>query len=118
MKLSEELGKWRIDRPDEWKMDEFQRKAEKLEAERDTLLEKLAQKQQLISEMDQLCLTVGEVNEIRAEAIADAVNAHPEKVAYVEYCAQTNSKGMQCDLWLSSSDLINYANRVRQGGDV
>jgi hypothetical protein len=37
MKLSEELGKWRIDRPDEWKMDEFRRKAEKLEAERDAL---------------------------------------------------------------------------------
>ncbi len=56
--------------------------------------------------------------EIRAEAIADAVNAHPEKVAYVEHYAQTNSKGMHCDLWLSSSDLINYANRIRQGGDV
>lgn len=37
MKLSEELGKWRCDRPDEWKMDEFQRNAEKLEAERDAL---------------------------------------------------------------------------------
>ena len=37
MKLSTELGKWRCDRPDEWKMDEFQRNAEKLEAERDAL---------------------------------------------------------------------------------
>jgi len=41
MKLSEELGKWRCDRPDEWKMDEFQRNAEKLEAERDALVLKL-----------------------------------------------------------------------------
>lgn len=38
MKLSEELGKWRIDRPDEWKMDEFMRNAEKLESERDTAM--------------------------------------------------------------------------------
>ena len=37
MKLSIELSKWRCDRPDEWKMDEFIRNAEKLEAERDAL---------------------------------------------------------------------------------
>lgn len=37
MKLSTELGKWRCDRPDEWKMDEFQRNAEKLEEERNAL---------------------------------------------------------------------------------
>jgi len=29
--LSEELKKWRAERPDEWKMDEFIRKAESLE---------------------------------------------------------------------------------------
>lgn len=33
MKLSEELLNWRIDRPDEWKMDEFVRKAVALEKE-------------------------------------------------------------------------------------
>jgi DNA anti-recombination protein RmuC len=38
VKLSEELEKWRIDRPDEWKMDEFMRNAEKLESERDTAI--------------------------------------------------------------------------------
>lgn len=32
MKLSVELEKWRIDRPDEWKMDEFIRKAAELES--------------------------------------------------------------------------------------
>lgn len=37
MKLSIELSKWRCDRPDEWKMDEFIRNAEKLQAERDAL---------------------------------------------------------------------------------
>lgn len=37
MKLSVELEKWRIDRPDEWKMDEFVRNAQKLEAERNEL---------------------------------------------------------------------------------
>lgn len=37
MKLSKELELWRCDRPDEWKMDEFRRNAEKLEAERDAL---------------------------------------------------------------------------------
>jgi len=37
VKLSIELSKWRCDRPDEWKMDEFIRNAEKLEAERDAL---------------------------------------------------------------------------------
>ena len=33
MKLSEELNKWRCERPDEWKMDEFIREAERLECE-------------------------------------------------------------------------------------
>jgi hypothetical protein len=37
MKLSKELELWHCDRPDEWKMDEFRRNAEKLEAERDAL---------------------------------------------------------------------------------
>lgn len=37
MKLSVELERWRADRPDEWKMDEFIRNAEKLESERDAL---------------------------------------------------------------------------------
>ena len=31
-KLSEELSDWRAERPDEWKMDEFIRKAKKIEA--------------------------------------------------------------------------------------
>jgi predicted nucleic acid-binding Zn-ribbon protein len=38
VKLSEELEKWRIDRPNEWKMDEFMRNAEKLESERDAAI--------------------------------------------------------------------------------
>lgn len=33
MKLSKELEMWRCDRPDEWKMDEFRRNAERLEDE-------------------------------------------------------------------------------------
>ena len=36
-KLSEYIEAYRIDRPDEWTMDEFVRKAAKLEAERDAL---------------------------------------------------------------------------------
>lgn len=32
MRLSDELEKWRCDRPDEWKMDEFIRKAREIEA--------------------------------------------------------------------------------------
>lgn len=36
-KLSEYIEAYRIDRPDEWTMDEFVRKATKLEAERDAL---------------------------------------------------------------------------------
>lgn len=43
MKLSTELSKWRCDRPDEWKMDEFIRNAEKLESERDALAAKIFQ---------------------------------------------------------------------------
>ena len=35
-KLSEYLAKWRADRPDEWKMDEFIREARKLEASIET----------------------------------------------------------------------------------
>ena len=31
MKLSDKLRKWRIERPDEWTMDDFIREAEKLE---------------------------------------------------------------------------------------
>jgi len=50
MKLSVELGKWRADRPDEWKMDEFIRNAAKLETERDALAVQVeALKQSLIS---------------------------------------------------------------------
>jgi exonuclease VII small subunit len=37
MKLSEELKHWRIERPDEWKMDDFIRKAQELEEEVDRL---------------------------------------------------------------------------------
>ena len=52
--------------------------------------------------------------EIKAQAVADAVNAHPEKIAYIEHYGQTRSRGDYCDLWLSSSDLIQYANQLRQ----
>lgn len=38
MKLSVELEKWRADRPDEWKMDEFIRKAAELEREKADLV--------------------------------------------------------------------------------
>jgi hypothetical protein len=41
MKLSVELEKWRADRPDEWKMDEFIRKAAELESNRDAIIERL-----------------------------------------------------------------------------
>lgn len=53
---------------------------------------------------------------LRAWAVADAVNAHPEKVAYIQIEAQTRSKGFHCDIWLSSSDLIRYADSIRQEG--
>jgi len=41
MKLSEELEKWRADRPDEWKMDEFIRNADALEKQLAELQDKL-----------------------------------------------------------------------------
>jgi hypothetical protein len=52
--------------------------------------------------------------EIKAKAIADAVNAHPKTIAYIQHYGQTRSKGGHCDIWLSSSDLIRYANQLRQ----
>lgn len=55
--------------------------------------------------------------EIKAQAVADVVNAHPEKIAYIEHYGQTRSRGDYCDLWLSSSDLIKYANQLRQQAD-
>ena len=38
MRLSEELIKWRADRPDEWKMDELARKAKRLESALESLI--------------------------------------------------------------------------------
>jgi len=52
--------------------------------------------------------------EIKAQAVADAVNTHPEKIAYIEHYGQTRSRGDYYDLWLSSSDLIQYANQLRR----
>lgn len=56
--------------------------------------------------------------EIKAQAVADAVNAYPEKIAYIEHCGQTRSRGDYCDLWLSCSDLIQYANKLRQQAEA
>jgi hypothetical protein len=51
MKLSTELGKWRCDRPDEWKMGEFQRNAERLEADRDAFASRLEDAEEQYSEL-------------------------------------------------------------------
>ena len=52
--------------------------------------------------------------EIKAKAVADAVNAHPETIAYIQHYGQTRSKGDHYDIWLSSSDLIRYANQLHK----
>lgn len=67
MKLSEELSKWRADRPDEWKMDEFIRNAEKLESESDALSKKLRAAQH---EAEALAATVEALREALSEAVA------------------------------------------------
>ena len=56
---------------------------------------------------------VGELNRIKAQAIADAVNAHPFQVAYIEHTGQTRTNGTRCEIWLSSTDLMFYANKLR-----
>ena len=45
MKLSENLKSWRIERPDEWTMDDFIRKAQTLEVENE-LRDKIIKTQQ------------------------------------------------------------------------
>ena len=75
MKLSVELGKWRTDRPDEWKMDEFMRNAEKLESERDAAL---AREAELVAQVE--VLRIAALNAIQrmsgGEAKADLRDAY------------------------------------------
>jgi len=83
MKLSEELGKWRCDRPDEWKMDEFQRNAEKLEAERDALMLKA-------SKFDWIAQNVQEVVHQRPSEFLPLKTKYalPLLIAYADFCGQ------------------------------
>ena len=53
------------------------------------------------------------VNIIKAHAIVDAVNAHPETIAYLQHTGQTRTNGVRHEIWLSSTDLVNYANKLR-----
>ena len=95
MKLSAELGKWRCDRPDEWKMDEFQRNAEKLEAERDAL--------------------AAQVEALR-EAITAAVYG-----SKLDDCGNRDEDGLlrygnPNNICRQLIDALQYAERIRQGG--
>lgn len=79
MKLSTELSKWRCDRPDEWKMDEFIRNAEKLEAERDALA---AQANRLHSSLRLLAHAVAKSGADLGDGLylaAEALDATPEQ---------------------------------------
>jgi hypothetical protein len=64
----------------------------------------------LISEMDQLCLTVGEVNEIRAEA------GRAGFVAGYMWHVIEDSNDIEKQWAEQESEL--YAEKIRQGGDV
>lgn len=54
-----------------------------------------------------------QLSEIKALAIVDAINAHPEKIAYLQHAGQTRTNGVQHEIWLSSTDLMNHANKLR-----
>ena len=68
-KLSEYIKAYRIDRPDEWTMDEFVRKAAKLEAERDALA---VQVEALKSELRQgKLIHIGFTNESQVQYVTE-----------------------------------------------
>lgn len=101
-----------------WPMwNEKLQECEALRGERDALLEKLAQKEQLISEMDQLCLTVAEVNEIRAEAVSDFAK---ELVDRAEYPKKKSQKAEYYKTAIAHAYCFakQYAEKLRQEGYI
>lgn len=114
MKLSEELELWHCDRPDEWKMDEFRRNAEKLEAERDALSAQVelfnnVRKQfnntvmgeyEALMAMFELCCSDASdaLAEVRAEAVLQAVK-------FFEPARDIDVEALE-----------SYAAKIRQGG--
>ena len=107
--LTEHLASWRAERPDEWTMDEFIRKALKLEERNDELEAKLKALEHIGSEDDTLVnrlLGVYETNGIKRDFTKDghfipAINkeaAHriKELEARVKYLEDDKSHFRQC----------------------
>jgi hypothetical protein len=120
MKLSEELIMWRCDRPDEWKMDEFKRNAEKLEAERDALA---AQVDAIANDRDYwknamgMAASVLLLHKVPTKTI-DVDKALAEIRAEAAYKALTDVQEeiIQRGLCHSAPDFIEqYAAKIRQG---
>ena len=126
MKLSVELAKWRIDRPDEWKMDEFIRNAEKIESERDNAL---AQNAELVAHIDAIkdaWMAAGSWPDTGKEkrVIANAINAAPAQHLR-DHDAEAGRAGfLACSQWINYEDdgrhtvteaSDEYAEKVRRG---
>lgn len=82
MKLSVELEKWRADRPDEWKMDEFIRNAEKLEEQNAALIVKMQEQIEAgISERERCYNEITELEHLRDELASKVVSVQAERDA-------------------------------------
>jgi len=103
MKLSKELELWHCDRPDEWKMDEFRRNAEKLEAERDAFLAELQKANAIILDLQRNPpkFTEQHLAEIRAEAV----------LQFAHWAFDT-CPNIDCMF----DDKDDYIAKIRQGG--
>jgi hypothetical protein len=138
MKLSEELGKWRIDRPDEWKMDEFRRRAKELEAERDVLA---AQVENLVYISKELSGCIAEYEILPEKSVKQAMFnmnkrlqtriATTPQQCLAEIRAEAARAGFIAGVnWVfdtpsteittgNANEAANqYAHDIRQGGDV
>jgi len=62
MKLSDELKSFRSDRPDEWKMDEFIRKAQELESQVDVFVPKCLHEEIAVGYSHNTCKSCGSIN--------------------------------------------------------
>jgi hypothetical protein len=127
MKLSKELELWHCDRPDEWKMDEFRRNAEKLEAERDALAAQVEalkdaansaychwnSSSDVFGGMKRL---IAAVEATPAQCLAD-VRAEAGRAGFIAGCEliiDLVSDGSNTGAYKFHAD--EYAKKIRQGG--
>ena len=83
-----------------------------LKAERDALLAQLSRKEETIAEMSELCLTVGEVNKIKAEAVKLVIAK-----CYDSSDRENPVRVFNSQIYLPKKLLDQYAERILQGGE-